>query len=368
MAVKSKPQQPDLTYTSHEDFRSRLVLATLSGKSVRISKIRSNDQEPGLRDYEVSFLRLLEAITNGTTIEISYTGTTVIYRPGIIIGGTLTHECPTSRAVGYFIEPMLLLSPFGKTPLMLTLKGVTSSKLDTSVDTVRTVQFPIMQKFGIDRQELRIVKRGAEPLGGGEVTLHLPHLVLQPQTLHATDSPQIAKIRGIAYSTRVSPSNVNRVIDAARGVLKPTGSETFIYSDVARGEESGKSPGFGVVIVAETKNGWAISAEGVSSAGTVPEDLGKEVAAKLLEEISIGGVIGRNQLELALIMMVLGKEDIGRLTVGKQAVDAKIIRLLRYIKDYFNLEILVRDHDSNENELAFHVKGTGFASSSKKIA
>lgn len=367
MAVK-KPQQPDLTYTTHEDFRIRLVLATLTGKSVRISRIRSEDQEPGLRDFEVCFLRLLEAITNGTTIEISYTGTTVIYRPGIIIGGTVTHDCPTSRAVGYFIEPLLMLAPFGKKPLMLTLKGVTSSQKDICVDTIRTAIFPVLQKFGIDREELRIVKRGAEPLGGGEVVLHLPHQVLQPQTLHATDTPQIAKIRGVAYSTRVSPSNVNRVIDAARGVLKATGSETFIYSDVARGDESGKSPGFGVVLVAETRNGWAISAEGVSAAGTVPEDLGKEVAAKLLEEISLSGVVGRNQLELALVLMALGKEDIGRLTIGKAAIDARIIRLLRYIKDYFNLEILIKPHDANDNDLTCYVKGTGFVSSSKKIA
>ncbi|CAN6674955.1 RNA 3'-terminal phosphate cyclase-like protein [Trichomonascus vanleenenianus] len=360
--MSSKP----ITFTNSEDFRIRLVLATLSGKPVRISGIRSDDVDPGLRDYEVSFLRLLEAITNGSAIEISYTGTTVIYRPGVIIGGTVRHKCPLSRGVGYFIEPVLLLAPFGKKPLTLTLEGVTSSSKDTGVDTIRTAVFPVMEKFGIDRQELRIVKRGAEPQGGGEVVLSLPRLILQPNTLHATETPQVTKIRGIAYSTRVSPASVNRIIEAARAVLKPTASETFIYSDVARGEESGKSPGFGITIVAETKPGWAISAEGVGAAGVVPEDLGRQVACQLLQNIASGGVVGRNQLELALVFMVLGKEDIGRMVISKDCVDKKFVRLLRYFKALFNLEIASKDH--SETELMLTVKGSGFVSSSKRIA
>lgn len=358
----SKP----VAFTGHDDFRLRITLATLSGRAVKISGIRSDDLEPGLRDYEVSFLRLIEAVTNGSLIEISYTGTTVVYRPGLIIGGTHTHKCPLSRGMGYFIEPMLLLAPFGKKPLSLTLTGITSSQLDLGVDTIRTAVFPVMQRFGIDRQELRIVKRGAAPLGGGEVHLSLPHLVLQPTTVHATSAPEINKIRGIAYSTRVSPAAVNRIVEAAREVLKPTRCETFVYTDVARGEESGKSPGFGVTLVAETKAGWAYTAEGVGAAGGVPEDLGKLVAAKLLEEVSLGGVVGRNQVQMAIVYMVLGKEDIGRLCLGRDVVDAKFVRLLRAVKAFWGIEALIREE--GDNELICSIKGSGFVSSSKKIA
>lgn len=306
-------------------------------------------------------------MTNGSVIEISYTGTTIIFKPGIIIGGTFTHKCPTSRAIGYFVEPLLLVAPFAKKPLTATFHGVTSSDTDIGVDTIRTSIFPVLQKFGIDREELRIVRRGAAPLGGGEVVLHMPHLVLQPKTLHATDSPQITKIRGVAYSTRISPASVNRIIDSARDVLRATKSETYIYSDVAKGEDSGKSPGFGVTLVAEAKNGWCYSADGVGSAGSTPEDLGNDVALKLLEEVSIGGVFGRNQLPLAVVLMVLGKEDVGRLAISKEAVDAKFIRLLRLIKTMWGIEALIQDGEK-PNECVLVIKGSGFVSASKKIA
>jgi RNA 3'-terminal phosphate cyclase-like protein len=174
---------------------------------------------------------------------------------------------------------MLILAPFGKKALTLTLHGITTTDKDIGVDCIRAAMFPVMEKFGIMRQELRIVKRGSSPDGGGEVVLHMPHLVLQPNTIHALNPNKITRIRGVAYSTRISPASVNRIVDAARDVLKDTLVDTFIYSDAARGDEAGKSPGFGVTIVAETKAGWPIVAEGVGTKGSVPEDLGRDVAS-----------------------------------------------------------------------------------------
>ncbi|KAK9469592.1 RNA 3'-terminal phosphate cyclase/enolpyruvate transferase [Lipomyces arxii] len=369
---------PPIIFSSHVDFRMRLVLATLSGRTIKIDRIRSDDMEPGLKDYEVSFLRLLEAITNGSVIEISYTGTTVLYKPGLIVNGTITHNCPLSRAIGYFLEPVALLAPFGKAALNLTLKGITSNGIDLGVDTIRTALFPIFTKFGIMRQELRVVKRGAPPLGGGEVNIFLPHIVLQPSTLHAAvKTPAVTKLRGVAFSTRVSPASVNRVIDGARSVLSATNCETFIFSDVARGEESGKSPGFGVSLVAETRSGWCYTAESIGGAGEVPEDVGARAARMLLEEVANGGMVCRSQLKTVIVLMVLGKEDIGRILLGEGVIDASIVRLLRDIKAIWGTEVRLKENDTfgaDEEELdgpteyVMSVKGIGFVNASKKIA
>ena len=67
---------PDLLrFSTHHHLRQRIVLSILSGKSIRVDAIRSDDVHVGLREYEINFLRLIERITNGTTIEISVTGT-----------------------------------------------------------------------------------------------------------------------------------------------------------------------------------------------------------------------------------------------------------------------------------------------------
>ena len=160
-------------FSGHQHFRHRLVLSILSGKHVRIDKIRSEDKNPGLRgntatvgisnkliqraDYEISLLRLLEKFTNGTVIEISVTGaphyangleysdsshfnagTAILLKPGVILGGTLHHDCPTSRAIGYFMEPIIMLAPFAKKPANVTMRGITTDEHDLSVSPSKT--------------------------------------------------------------------------------------------------------------------------------------------------------------------------------------------------------------------------------------
>jgi RNA 3'-terminal phosphate cyclase-like protein len=108
-------------------------------------------------DYEVSFLRLLEKISNGSVIEISHTGTAILFRPGVLTGGPVVHECPLSRSIGYFLEPIVALAPFSKKPLMLTLKGITTDEKDLSVDLIRTVTLPHLAMFGVeDGLELKV--------------------------------------------------------------------------------------------------------------------------------------------------------------------------------------------------------------------
>jgi RNA 3'-terminal phosphate cyclase-like protein len=63
-----------LRFSTHKHLRQRLVLSVLSGKSIRVDGIRTDDVHVGLRDYEVNLLRLVEKVTNGSTIEINVTG------------------------------------------------------------------------------------------------------------------------------------------------------------------------------------------------------------------------------------------------------------------------------------------------------
>ena len=63
-----------LRFEGAQCLRQRLVCATLLGRPLRIDNIRSTDENPGLRDYEASLLRLIEKISNGCVVEINETG------------------------------------------------------------------------------------------------------------------------------------------------------------------------------------------------------------------------------------------------------------------------------------------------------
>ncbi|GFN96620.1 RNA 3'-terminal phosphate cyclase-like protein [Plakobranchus ocellatus] len=159
----------------------RLLMSTLSGKSVKISQIRPEDDDPGLTDFEVSFIRLLDKVTNGTKTVITETGTQLVFRPGLLLGGSIEHDCHNSRPIGYYLEMLMCLAPFTKEPLRAVLRGVTSDKDDPSVDLLKLSVFPVLKRFlgtdegldlkvckGLDHFTVMMVFRGsAEILGFG---------------------------------------------------------------------------------------------------------------------------------------------------------------------------------------------------------
>ncbi|TFK76295.1 18S rRNA biogenesis protein [Pluteus cervinus] len=356
-------------FSGHYHFRHRLVLSILSGKSVRIDKIRPDDKNPGLRDYEISLLRLLEKVTNGTVIEISVTGTAILLKPGIIAGGSLTHDCPLSRSIGYFLEPVVMLAPFSKKPLHLTIRGITTDDNDLSVDLIRTVTLPHLQLFGIsDGLELRIKKRGSPPEGGGEVQFLCP-VVKQVKTLNFVDPGKIKRIRGISHAVRVNPQFSNRMIEASRSILNRYIPDIYLYSDVYKGEESGKSPGYALSILAETTNSALYCAEATSKPGVAPEDIGLQASRALLSEIKQGGCVDRKHQTLVLLMMTLGSEDVGRCRMS--APTTRTIQFLRDVKSFFGISFRVATADPSDPDcvqLLYSCYGTGYVNANRSLA
>ncbi|XP_063624374.1 probable RNA 3'-terminal phosphate cyclase-like protein [Cydia splendana] len=374
-------QNDTLIYKGSNFFRQRLLLSTLSGRSVRIEEIRSTHDDPGLREYEVSLIRLLDKVTNGTRVELSETGTSVFYQPGILIGGQVTHNCSTQRGIGYYLEVLLALGPFCKEPLNAVLQGVTHHELDVSVDKVKAAALPILLKFILvdDGLELKVVRRGAPPLGGGEVVFRCP-VRRGVRPLQWTSWGLVKRIRGVVYALRVSPTMANRVVEAAKGVMLKFLPDVYINTDQCRGPNAGKSPGFGISLVAETNEKTFYCAESksleVGSGETsLPEDLGRECAQKLLDEIYRGGCVDSALQWLVALWMALGQKDVSVCVVGP--LSDYTITFLQHLKEFFGvmfkLEVLRADDDDDsddETSTAQRVKmtcvGIGYVNISKR--
>ncbi|KAJ5777063.1 hypothetical protein N7520_000309 [Penicillium odoratum] len=399
-------QQPPLKFTSHHNLIYRLVLSTLTGRTVHISQIRSKSPtNPGLAPHEISFLRLLEAVTNGSQMEISYTGTIVVYKPGLITGsasgsgasgGMIKHELPSNcnRGLSYYLIPLCLLAPFSKAPMKILFSGpgvITSSTPtgDMSVDSVRTAILPLYNQFGMfNNVELRILKRSNPGPngrgGGGEVQFVFGHQIRLPKTLHLMNPGRIKRIRGVVYSVGVSGSNNARMIETARGILNPLSPDTYIFSDVSsaplipapdRNNPNAKKKiglGFGLSLVAESSTGCLYSADVASppSGGQPPEDIGKQCAYQLLETISKGGCVAPAAAPTMLTLMTMGSEDVGRLQVGREVIaDPNIIQLARDMTKFGAPGWGIRDaSDENSTDVIVSVVGRGIGNVGRKVA
>lgn len=342
-------------------------------------------------------------------MQISYTGTTFTYNPGLISGSVaglgaagdiIEHVVPATctRGISYFLLPLCLLGPFSTAPLNVRFTGpgvITSSTQtgDISADSVRTAILPLYEAFGINasRLELRILQRSCAGPGGkgggGVVELRFASQVRLPKTLHMNRSTgRIKRIRGVAYATGVSASNNTRMIHAARGVLNPLVSDIHIASqydqaplvdagdrsDPKRKQRTGV--GFGLSLVAEASAyGTFFSADLAAppEGGVTPEDIGRQCAYQLLEIISQGGCVSQVGAPTVLTLMAMGSEDVGRVRLGRDVVgSAEVIGLARDLRFFGSSSWALRDADEDDprGDIVVSIKGTGIGNVGRKIA
>lgn len=100
------------------------------------------------------------------------------------------------------------------------------------------------------------------PLGGGEVVFKCP-VKKNLRPLQLSDSGMVKRIRGTSYALRMSPAVANRMVETAKGVCLNFIPDVYINTDQCRGKSSGKSPGFGIHLYAETNKGVFYSSEKV---------------------------------------------------------------------------------------------------------
>jgi RNA 3'-terminal phosphate cyclase-like protein len=357
-------------------FRQRICVALLTHRRLLMRNIRCHNTDDaliiGLQAHEASFLKLIDTMTNGSVIEINATGTQLLFQPGILLGGEITHACPvgtlsekdikartngnidtdvvlqglTARSIGWYIEGIIPLAPFGKEPLRLTLTGITDGgESDLSCDYLRLAALPILARFGVGpslstsrlqpdtndllddhgRPTLRVTRRGAYPKGGGAVEFSCPvvRATLQHNLQDFTDPGKVKRIRGTAITCQlVSSSAAARVAYAAKGVAQRLLPDVWIHTDAhtTRNHQCGPSPSVRLVLAAETTTGVVYGAEVALASPErreLPEDLGVRGAVALLEEIRRGGCLDTDLQPLVLMLMSLcPEEDLCRVRTG----------------------------------------------------
>ncbi len=238
-------------------------------------------------------------------------------------------------------------------PLSIVLRGVTNDGCDASIDTWRAATLPLLRRCvgeaAAPGLELALRRRGAAPAGGGEVLLRVPAVRSLP-ALRLLDEGLVKRIRGTAFTERVSPGAANRMVDSARGILNSLLPDVYIFTDHRAGRDAGGAPGFGLSLIAETTTGCVLSADAASGPaakegeiGTsaaraerqTPEELGAAVTAALLEEISRGGCVDAAHQPLALLLAAVGPPEVAQLRLGRLTPAA--VRLLRDVKEFTGL-------------------------------
>lgn len=364
------------TFKGSNHIKQKLILATLAGKSIKITDIRAH--EGGIKEFEVNLIRLIDKLTNGTKIKLHPSGTELDFSPGILYGGKIEHSCCNEKSIGYYLDVLISFGPFCKHAIEVNFKGVTNSEDNPSVDHIKTSAFNIMKRFIIEEDsfELKVIKRGLKPDGGGEIIFKM-NPVKKLKTLQLMESGMVKRIRGVVYACKVSPTFANRTVEAAKGIMLNFLPDVYLHTDQNKGKLSGLSAGYGVNLSAETNENVTYACEIVSTEkGALPEDIGKQCANKLLDEIYRGGCCDSTFQWLMMLYMALGPKSVSKVVVGP--LSQYSIRYLQLLKEFlgitFKLDTLEKDEDMDDDEeeskspkVVLTCVGIGYSNLSKRV-
>lgn len=341
------------TFTGAIFLRHRLVLATLASTTIRVKDIHVDDSaSPGLSPSEISFIRLIDKITSGAIIQINDTGTTLFYKPGVLIGGDrLSHDCHPSRCISYYLEPLLMLAPFCKYSISIIMRGPTHGESDVSGDNISQVSVPLLRrlttsaslspKVDVRRRAVRDHRKSSEGDSGmgGEITFRCDVVTGKVPAVDLIDAGVIKRVRGVAFGNQVSPGHLSRLIDSVRGLFNRFSPDVYVHTDHSNNRDCGA--GFGVSLIAESTEGTLLGGDWSCGRPEVNvEEVARAAGALLLEEIENGGCIDSNNVCLALLFCAVSDGGFSRIRVGKLSDCA--ISFLRDLETFFGVRFHIR--------------------------
>jgi RNA 3'-terminal phosphate cyclase len=115
--------------------------------------------------------------------------------------------------------------------LEISLKGLTNTPQDPSVDVIRAVTLPLAKVCGVEAS-LKSKQRAVQPEGAALVHLIVGSLKALDQPVRLLEEGLVRRVRGVAWTVNMSPQHATAAFSSAKGVLLKLLSDVQIFTDV----------------------------------------------------------------------------------------------------------------------------------------
>ncbi len=294
--------------------RTAVSLSAVTGKPVRVSKIRQGRPKPGLAAQHVKAISALADICQAETTGVKPGSSQIFFAPGKVRGGRYVAEIGTAGSVTLLMQCLLpaLLKADG--PVSLEARGGTDVKWAPSVDYFAEVFLPGLRSFGAEVR-MQILQRGYYPRGQGRVLLNVMPGDLKPAVLAGRDErgewfqnieafsafSASSVVKGISHSSNLPDHVAIRQAKAAELALQEAGYEAALNCQML----SLPSTGSGITLWKEGKGASCLGERGLAA-----EIVGKQAAKELILELSSSAGVDVHLADQLIVYLALAGGEI----------------------------------------------------------
>jgi len=265
--------------------RTSVALSVITGKPVKIVKIRANRPNPGLRPQHLHGILALKELSNAK-VKGAQVGSTVLeFIPGKAEPKHIRVPIKTAGSITLVLQALLPAMAFTGGSFEIT--GGTDVPWSPPVDYLKNVTLFALEKMGL-KVELELKRRGHYPKGGGLVTGRVePWEEMKP--LEATELGKIERFGGISHAANLPAHVAERQAKAAKERLEELYNVPVeIETEVSRS----LGPGSGIVVWAGTDS-LRLGGDALGKRGKLAEVVGREAADELIEALTPGKAADR---------------------------------------------------------------------------
>ncbi|PSQ14371.1 RNA 3'-terminal phosphate cyclase [Halobacteriales archaeon QS_8_69_73] len=211
--------------------RTAVALSALTGEAVRVTEVRGDRPEPGMRPQHVAAVEAAAALCSATVDGASEGADDLVFRPDAVRATDVAVDVGTAGSVALVLDAVLPLATALSAPATVTVTGGTDVEWAPPIDYLRRVKLPLLAAFGFDA-ELSVESRGFYPLGGGEVTLRLRPSSPEPVAVADRGALRRVEVHSVADGRLADAEVAERQAAAAAEAIEaaPVGTETT-YAD-----------------------------------------------------------------------------------------------------------------------------------------
>jgi len=283
--------------------RLSVAIAAILSQPLHIYNIRKKRAKPGLRPQHLEAVLTAAKLCSAEVRGAKVGSTEIWFYPKEVSGGFYQANIGTAGSIPMLIMTVLPICAFAEKPVDLRImRGGTDVSHSPTINYIRNVLLPRLNMMGLSAQ-IKVVRYGYYPKGMGEVHLKVnPSRRLKP--LWLTEFGELEKIEGISVCTFLEERKVaERQKKAALKTLKNDGydAEIQVLNDRSNPLQKGSS----ITLWAKTSKGCIIGADAIGELGKRSEDVGREAAAKLIEELEAKPTVDVHLADMLVPYMAL---------------------------------------------------------------
>ncbi|WP_336326838.1 RNA 3'-terminal phosphate cyclase [Halovenus sp. HT40] len=280
--------------------RSALALAVIDDQPIRLSGIRTNRPDPGLKPQHLAVVDTLADISNASVVGAAQGGKTIEFSPGALAGGHVTTDIGTAGSISLLFDAVLGLAVALDEPLAVTATGGTEVKWSPPLLGHQRTKHPFYRQFGlhaaIDRH-----RTGFYPAGGGRATLHLSPSSLTCLSLAERGALRGARIYSLASTDLADSEVARRQAETARQSLTEHGIDVFTTETRSAVAES---TGSALVVELEYDHS-RVSFDALGERGLLAEDVADAAVSEAIDFHDSSAVVDRHLADQLLLFLAL---------------------------------------------------------------